>query len=51
VTHPEWDAGRGYLNTASVGIKAATRAGSVRVSFHVYDDDEDVGLAVAALGR
>ncbi len=32
------------------GIACAVRAGSVRVSFHLYNDEEDVELAVAALG-
>ena len=36
------------LNDA--GIACAVRAGSVRLSFHLYNDEEDVGLAVAALG-
>ena len=36
------------LNDA--GIACAVRAGSVRLSFHLYNDEEDVGLAVTALG-
>jgi selenocysteine lyase/cysteine desulfurase len=34
---------------AAAGIRAATRAGSLRVSFHVYSTDADVDAAVAAL--
>jgi selenocysteine lyase/cysteine desulfurase len=34
---------------AAQGIKAATRAGGCRLSFHVYNDDEDVAAAAAAL--
>jgi selenocysteine lyase/cysteine desulfurase len=34
---------------ASAGIRAATRAGSVRVSFHLYSTDADVDAAVASL--
>jgi selenocysteine lyase/cysteine desulfurase len=32
------------------GIACAVRGGSVRLSFHLYNDEEDVALAVAALG-
>jgi selenocysteine lyase/cysteine desulfurase len=35
---------------AGAGIRAATRAGSLRASFHVYNTDADVDAAVAALG-
>jgi selenocysteine lyase/cysteine desulfurase len=31
------------------GIACAVRGGSVRLSFHLYNDEEDVGLAAAAL--
>ena len=31
------------------GIACAVRAGSVRLSFHLYNDEQDVDLAVAAL--
>ena len=34
---------------ASAGIRTAIRAGRVRASFHLYNDDADVDLAVAAL--
>ena len=35
----------------AAGIRAAVRAGNARLSFHVYNDDDDVDLAVAALQR
>jgi selenocysteine lyase/cysteine desulfurase len=38
-------------NLAQAGIKAAVRAGSVRVSPHVYNTTEDVDKAAAALSR
>ena len=31
------------------GVKASVRAGAVRLSFHFYNDDEDVDLALEAL--
>ena len=34
---------------AAVGIKAATRADGCRLSFHVYNDEEDVAAATTAL--
>ena len=34
---------------AARGIKAATRAGGCRLSFHLYNDEDDVAAAVAAL--
>ena len=34
---------------SAVGIKAATRANGCRLSFHLYNDDDDVAAAVAAL--
>ncbi len=34
---------------AAAGIRAATRAGSLRVSFHVYSTDDDVDNALNAL--
>lgn len=34
---------------AAAGIRAATRAGSTRVSFHLYSTEADVDAAVAAL--
>jgi selenocysteine lyase/cysteine desulfurase len=36
---------------ATSGIKAATRANGCRLSFHLYNDEEDVAAAVAALRR
>lgn len=35
----------------SAGLIASGRAGRARVAFHVFNDDEDVDLAAAALGR
>jgi selenocysteine lyase/cysteine desulfurase len=35
---------------ADAGLSTAIRAGGVRVSFHVYNDDEDVDRLLAALG-
>ena len=46
-----FEARDGAEQLARAGIKVATRAGSVRASFHVYNDDEDIDLAVAALTR
>ena len=37
------------LTTA--GITASGRAGRARVAFHLFNDDQDVDLALAALGR
>ena len=34
---------------AARGIKAATRAGGCRLSFHLYNDEDDVAAAAAAL--
>lgn len=36
---------------AAAGIRTAVRAGRVRASFHLYNDADDVDLAVAALAR
>jgi selenocysteine lyase/cysteine desulfurase len=36
-------------NLVEAGIACAVRAGSVRLSFHLYNDEQDVELAVAAL--
>lgn len=36
---------------AAAGVRTAVRAGRVRASFHVYNTDEDVDAAVAALTR
>ncbi|MRG58815.1 aminotransferase class V-fold PLP-dependent enzyme [Agromyces sp. CFH 90414] len=35
----------------AAGITASGRAGNARVAFHLWNDDEDVELAAAALGR
>ena len=34
---------------AAAGVRAAVRAGKARLSFHLYNDEADVDLAVAAL--
>ena len=34
---------------AAAGIRASVRAGAVRVSFHLYNTDDDVDALVAAL--
>jgi selenocysteine lyase/cysteine desulfurase len=34
---------------AAAGIRAATRAGDLRVSFHIYSTDSDVDTALNAL--
>jgi len=34
---------------AASGVRAATRAGGARLSFHLYNDEDDVELALAAL--
>ncbi len=34
---------------AAAGVRIATRAGNARVSFHLYNDEDDVDLALAAL--
>jgi selenocysteine lyase/cysteine desulfurase len=44
------DADRAVRGLQDAGIACAVRAGSVRLSFHLYNDDEDVELAAAALG-
>ena len=36
---------------AARGIKAATRASGCRLSFHLYNDEDDVAAAVAAASR
>lgn len=33
----------------AAGVRIATRAGNARVSFHLYNDEDDVDLALAAL--
>ena len=44
------DADGAARNLHEAGIACAVRGGSVRLSFHLYNDEEDVELAVAALG-
>ena len=34
---------------AAAGVRAAVRAGRVRLAFHLYSDERDVDLAVSAL--
>ena len=36
---------------AAAGVRAATRAGSLRAAFHTYTTESDVDTAVAALTR
>ncbi|WP_169582283.1 MULTISPECIES: aminotransferase class V-fold PLP-dependent enzyme [Microbacterium] len=43
--------GRDLATLAAAGIVASGRAGRARVAFHVFNDDEDVELAVRALAR
>lgn len=43
------DADEAVKNLHDAGIACAVRAGSVRLSFHLYNDEEDVDLAAAAL--
>ena len=46
------DAGpQGAARLADAGVRCATRAGRVRLSFHLYNDDDDVDRALAALRR
>ena len=44
------DADGAARNLLDAGIACAVRAGSVRLSFHLYNDETDVELAAAALG-
>ena len=46
------DPGGAHLATlAAAGVTASGRAGRARVSFHLWNDDEDVDLAARTLGR
>lgn len=46
------DAGpEGAARLAAAGIRCATRAGRVRLSFHLYNTEDDVDRALAALRR
>ena len=38
-----------HESLAAAGVRAAVRAGRVRLSFHLYNDGQDVALAVSAL--
>lgn len=49
VTLPIDDAAAAVERLHSRGIKCSVRAGAVRASFHLYNDDEDVDLALDAL--
>jgi len=51
VSVPVEDAERVRAELDKAGIKAAVRAGSVRLSTHVYNTAEQVDLAVSALAR
>jgi selenocysteine lyase/cysteine desulfurase len=51
ISVPVEDAERVRAELASAGIKAAVRAGGVRLSTHVYNTGEHVERAVAALGQ
>jgi selenocysteine lyase/cysteine desulfurase len=48
-----WDDPDGFdlARLTAAGITASGRAGRARVAFHVFNDDEDVALALQALGR
>ena len=46
------DAGGDDLAALSAaGVTASGRAGRARVSFHLWNDEEDVDLAATAVGR
>ncbi|WP_127793761.1 aminotransferase class V-fold PLP-dependent enzyme [Agromyces sp. LHK192] len=50
VTWPDAD-GCDLAALTAAGITASGRAGRARVAFHLWNDEEDVELAAAALGR
>lgn len=50
VTWPD-DHGHELAALGTAGITASGRAGRARVAFHLWNDDDDVELAVRALGR
>jgi selenocysteine lyase/cysteine desulfurase len=50
VTWPDQD-GSDLRRLTEAGITASGRAGRARVAFHLWNDDEDVALALRALGR
>ncbi|HSK17398.1 MAG TPA: aminotransferase class V-fold PLP-dependent enzyme [Gaiellaceae bacterium] len=45
------DAGGAERRLADAGLRCAVRAGSVRMSFHLYNDEADVELAAGALAN
>ena len=46
------DPGGAHLAALSAaGVTASGRAGRARVSFHLWNDEEDVDLAARAIGR
>lgn len=48
VTWPDED-GTGLARLTTAGLTASGRAGRARVAFHVFNDEEDVAIAVSAL--
>ncbi|MEH3089098.1 MAG: aminotransferase class V-fold PLP-dependent enzyme [Microbacterium arborescens] len=50
VTWPD-PAGADLARLTAAGLTASGRRGNARVAFHVFNDEVDVDLAVAALGR
>lgn len=44
-------AGEDLARLVAAGLVASGRAGRARVAFHIFNDDEDVALALRALGR
>ncbi|MFB8386867.1 aminotransferase class V-fold PLP-dependent enzyme [Microbacterium sp. NPDC055910] len=44
-------AGDDLAALTAAGVTASGRAGRTRVAFHIFNDDEDVDLALRALGR
>jgi hypothetical protein len=42
---------RDLARLTAAGVVASGRAGRARVAFHLFNDDSDVDLALAALGR
>jgi selenocysteine lyase/cysteine desulfurase len=49
VSVPVEDAEAVRVELGQAGIKAAVRAGSVRLSTHVYNSEADIDRAIAAL--
>lgn len=50
ITWPDAD-GRDLANLSAAGVTASGRAGRARVAFHLWNDEEDVDMALAALRR